>query len=833
MKLKNKIDYKKILTIAATVLLFAAHVAVILIGIYAFRYYNMYPEMFNYIFIIIICIFIMIDIVYFVGIKYKDIIQKIIITVISLCMLIGGGYGAYVLKQANVLVDNIIQTGEEKQYETIGGVFVSYQNEDIEKIEDISDLSKISKFKLGALKETSVDSVSSVGFQQLSDADVKNYELTEYTNNTDLLFALINHEVDVAIFSNMYQAVFRADENVDYTQYLAEMHEISDFSKKIEVVSNASTKDLSKDPFNVLLIGWSPIIGSTTIGLADAIIVATVNPQTYTVSMMSIARDSYVPISCYGGECDKINSGRGTSMDCFVQTVEDLIDEEIDFYMEINFSGFADLCGHFGGIEIDNPVSFELDGVYVPAGKYVANGWQALEFARERHHMPNGDFDRQQHQKEVIMQLAKQFLSHSLTEALQAFNNVSDRLKTNLTLNQLTSMFNMLKNTKNNTGLSLFTLLDMHALRVTGYADWHYSDEYELPLWIYRLYNGSIQESLDHMQEVLGNYKTLDQDSLFSFNFDTPYVRDAFYSLSYDEVEEHEKLPPYYINLTKMTYADALIWAQENGATLIPTFISSDSAEYDEALDGMIISQSVAYGKKVSKYPVCNVTVMGDGKVKPKLPDNFDGWDIDHAKDWCKEKGYEYDAVAIPTDNKDKDNIVHDMYIEGDEIIIEYYVYAEAVKVPSLIGYSEDEAKSILRDMGLDYSVKYQTDNNNVGKVIGQNPSQGKEVEKGATVTITVGTQEQQEEKITVPNLIGCSADEAKGILESIGLKCNIDYQADNSNIGKVIVQNPSEGEKVDKGSRISITVGVEEEHHEEEEEHHEGEEGQQEGEGQ
>ena len=53
--------------------------------------------------------------------------------------------------------------------------------------------------------------------------------------------------------------------------------------------------------------------------------------------MMSIARDAYVPISCYGGTKDKINSGRSTSRACFIKTVEDYTGMTMDYYMEADY----------------------------------------------------------------------------------------------------------------------------------------------------------------------------------------------------------------------------------------------------------------------------------------------------------------------------------------------------------------------------------------------------------------------------------------------------------------------------------------------------------------
>ena len=739
--MKKQNNFSMIFSIVITVLLVAAHVGAVLAFISAKTFYVVYPELFNNIVVIVLCFFAIVDIVYFISVKNKDLIQKIIVCILALFLSVGGIYGAIVLKKTNEVVGNVVDLGDgEEKTETIGGLFVTY-DEKYNTITKLEDLKTISDLTIGAMADTSEVSVITVGVEELAMAGVTSYESKTFTNNTDLLFALIGGDIDVAMVPTMYKAVYRADENVDYTQYLEQMNEFGEFNRDITLSSNTSKKDLSKDPFNVLLIGWSPVIGSTTIGLADAIIVATVNPQTYTVSMMSIARDSYVPISCYGGACDKINSGRSTSIDCFVSTVEDLIGEEIDFYMEINFAGFAILVDCLGGVEINNPVSFELDGTYVPEGNYVATGWQALEFARERHHMPNGDFDRQQHQKEVIMQIAKKFLKHDLTFALDVFNEVTPFVNTNLTIKQLSGVFNMLKATKNYTGVSLFNMLDMHALRITGYADWHYNDSYELPLWIYRLYDGSVSESLAHMQEVMGNYKEINQSSLFSFNVEEPYVREPFFSTSYDEAEIHEGLPAYYINLTSMTYADALVWAANNGATLIPTFISPSDSNYNAALDGMIISQSVAYGKKVAKYPTCNVTVMGNGTVLPKLPDDYSGWDIDRAKNWCKDHNYKYSTEAIETDDADKNGLVYDMNIDGDTIIIKYYVLVVDITIPDFTGMTKEQATAKCNELGITCTFingEQTEDTEKIGKVYAQSKAKDGTMKTGENIELTI-----------------------------------------------------------------------------------------------
>jgi membrane peptidoglycan carboxypeptidase len=63
------------------------------------------------------------------------------------------------------------------------------------------------------------------------------------------------------------------------------------------------------------------------------------------------------------------------------------------------------------------------------------------------------------------------------------------------------------------------------------------------------------------------------------------------------------------------------------------------------------------------------------------------------------------------------------------------------VRVPGVIGYTEEQATQILFDQGLAVSVYYQVvqDKSYDGRVLGQNPEAGARVEPGSTVTIVVG----------------------------------------------------------------------------------------------
>jgi LCP family protein required for cell wall assembly len=160
-------------------------------------------------------------------------------------------------------------------------------------------------------------------------------------------------------------------------------------------------QDLTSEPFTVLLIGNAD-------GLSDTMILCSVNPISMRVTMSSLARDSYVPITCYGGAYNKLNSANAVSRDCLISTIEELVGVSIDYYVETNFEGVVEIVDALGGIVVDNDTEFvgqtssSTRGTYtvwVPAGDdVVLNGEQALAFARERYAYATGDFARQEHQ---------------------------------------------------------------------------------------------------------------------------------------------------------------------------------------------------------------------------------------------------------------------------------------------------------------------------------------------------------------------------------------------------------------------------------------------------
>jgi beta-lactam-binding protein with PASTA domain/tRNA A-37 threonylcarbamoyl transferase component Bud32 len=133
----------------------------------------------------------------------------------------------------------------------------------------------------------------------------------------------------------------------------------------------------------------------------------------------------------------------------------------------------------------------------------------------------------------------------------------------------------------------------------------------------------------------------------------------------------------------------------------------------------------------------------------------------------------------------------------------------EAVQVPDVTTLTADAATSKLAESGFKASVQTVTSSTGTeGTVQSQSPVSGTSAPKGSTVTINVIKRPEQ---VAVPTVVGQTQDAATTTLTTQGFPSpNVLTQPTKpANVGKVISQNPAAGTLVDKGSVITITVGV------------------------
>ncbi len=129
-------------------------------------------------------------------------------------------------------------------------------------------------------------------------------------------------------------------------------------------------------------------------------------------TMLSIPRDSYVPIRGYG--TNKINASFSVGgPQLLVDTVEQNTGLRVDGYLEIGFLGFANVVDSLGGVQmcLDAPMQDDKAHIDLPAGCQVLDGPNALGYVRARYSDPEGDLGRVERQREFLAALSQKAAS--------------------------------------------------------------------------------------------------------------------------------------------------------------------------------------------------------------------------------------------------------------------------------------------------------------------------------------------------------------------------------------------------------------------------------------
>jgi len=130
----------------------------------------------------------------------------------------------------------------------------------------------------------------------------------------------------------------------------------------------------------------------------------------------------------------------------------------------------------------------------------------------------------------------------------------------------------------------------------------------------------------------------------------------------------------------------------------------------------------------------------------------------------------------------------------------------QQVTVPNLIGETQDDAFSRLRDAGLSPAARERPSSEPVDTVIEQTPAGGQQVDEGSTVTLFVSNGQVRE----VPDVTGLQQSEAEAELDDAGFGANVrTRQTDQPDEdGIVLAQSPRGGVERREGATITITVG-------------------------
>ncbi len=192
----------------------------------------------------------------------------------------------------------------------------------------------------------------------------------------------------------------------------------------------------------------------------DTVIVASVNPNVPSVTMLSIPRDLWLYIPGWMFQRVNLADVHGASVNfpgggpgLLKQTIQYNLGVHVDYYARVDFAGFMNIIDALGGIDVvadcplvdvfpDDPITEDptITGtisIQTP-GVYHLDGKHALWYARSRYTSPGGDLDRSRRQHRVLRGLWNKATELDAVARLpQLWSQLSSSIETDLTWNDI------------------------------------------------------------------------------------------------------------------------------------------------------------------------------------------------------------------------------------------------------------------------------------------------------------------------------------------------------------------------------------------------------------
>ncbi|HYM97439.1 MAG TPA: LCP family protein [Candidatus Sulfotelmatobacter sp.] len=216
-----------------------------------------------------------------------------------------------------------------------------------------------------------------------------------------------------------------------------------------------SSTPVTTGDFTVLLLGSDDDSKfSADHVLTQSMILVRIRPATKSVTMLSIPRDLYVPLSVGGqGKIDGAYSYGGAG--AAIATVEQDFHVHVDDYIWVGLLGLIKVIDAIGGIDVvtSNPVlddfypqdvfsndAYGYSRIAVLPGPQHLDGVHAMQYVRSRHGDLESDFGRSQRQQAVLLairQKAKQLAPEDIPAIATA---IGGELKTSIGVDRVTQM---------------------------------------------------------------------------------------------------------------------------------------------------------------------------------------------------------------------------------------------------------------------------------------------------------------------------------------------------------------------------------------------------------
>ena len=421
---------------------------------------------------------------------------KIIFSFLVILISVAYGLGDYYLYSTASTLNTVTEQAA-KSKNTVSLIVMAESTK-----EDVQD---INGSKIGVLtninKEGTKKSLNDISKQNIG------YSTEKFDNVPAMLQALYEGQVDAIILNEAYRSNVSEIENYgNFNNETKVIYQTVYYTK--EANNSLAVSDITSKPFTILITGNDSFGALDEVSRSDVNMIVTINPLTSTILMTSIPRDAFVTEVCddyacnYGVE-DKLTHTGIYGADTTKDTLENLLDIDINYIFRVNFSSMIDIVDALGGIDIDVAEGMAVSRFYsdstlegVHEGQNHLNGKRALAYSRERKAYLDGDVQRARNQQQVLQAMFKKASSPEIiTKYSNILKAVGKAFDTNMTTKEITSFIKYQLQASPSWKFEQYVLKGENTLKV--------SPELGMEVSAVELYAYSIQTASEKIEAVL------------------------------------------------------------------------------------------------------------------------------------------------------------------------------------------------------------------------------------------------------------------------------------------------------------------------------------------
>lgn len=240
-----------------------------------------------------------------------------------------------------------------------------------------------------------------------------------------------------------------------------------------------------QDIVNVLLIG-AATNNPNNPGLTDSLMIISINRTAGVVSAVSIPRDLYVYLGPF--KMQKINTAyfygeenrvEGGGIKVLTDAILYNLGLNIDYYIRVNYTGFADIIDSLDGIditvdcvirdwklkspELDKQVADNYEVFTLGVGRWHMDADLALWYVRSR--KTSSDLDRGRRQQDMLRAIWRKIRSGNMLQSLpQTWDVLTKNVTTNMSLTDVAGMVPLALNV-DTSDIRYFTFRQLHEVK--------------------------------------------------------------------------------------------------------------------------------------------------------------------------------------------------------------------------------------------------------------------------------------------------------------------------------------------------------------------------------